>query len=60
MLLDPLHCYEKFIHAVGDRHQPRKNIRPLRTIPMYLIQGKHAKKVDILHCRKRICEFSMM
>jgi hypothetical protein len=32
MLLDPLHCYEKFIHAVGDRHQPRKNIRPLRTM----------------------------
>jgi hypothetical protein len=36
MLLDPLHCYEKFIHAVGDRHQPRKNIRPLRTTPYRL------------------------
>jgi hypothetical protein len=31
MLLDPLHCYKKFIHAVGDHHRPRKNIRPLRT-----------------------------
>jgi hypothetical protein len=24
MLLDPLHCYKKFIHAVGDHHRPRK------------------------------------
>jgi hypothetical protein len=31
MLLDPLHCYKKFIHAVGDRHRPRKNARPPRT-----------------------------
>jgi hypothetical protein len=31
MLLDPLHCYKKFIHAVGDHHRPRKNTRPLRT-----------------------------
>jgi hypothetical protein len=35
MLLDPLHCYKKFIHAVGDHHQPRKNIRPLRTEPLF-------------------------
>ena len=24
ILLDPLHCYKKFIHAVGDHHWPRK------------------------------------
>jgi hypothetical protein len=32
MLLDPLHCYKKFIHAVGDHHRPRKNTRPPRTM----------------------------
>jgi hypothetical protein len=31
MLSDPLHCYKKFIHAVGDHHRPRKNTRPPRT-----------------------------
>jgi hypothetical protein len=24
ILFDPLHCYKKFIHAVGDHHWPRK------------------------------------
>ena len=27
ILFDLLHCYEKFIHAVGDHHRPRKNTR---------------------------------
>ncbi len=31
ILFDPLHCYKKFIHAVGDHHWPRKNIRLVRT-----------------------------
>jgi hypothetical protein len=37
MLLDPLHCYKKFIHAVGDHHRPRKNTRPLRTGTVQLL-----------------------
>jgi hypothetical protein len=32
VLFDLLHCYKKFIHAVGDHHRPRKNTRPLRTV----------------------------
>jgi hypothetical protein len=31
ILFDPLHCYKKFIHAVGDHHWPRQNIRLVRT-----------------------------
>ncbi len=35
ILFDPLHCYKKFIHAVGDHHWPRKNIRLVRTIVLW-------------------------
>jgi hypothetical protein len=39
ILFDPLHCYKKFIHAVGDHHWPRKNIRLVRTEPIDRRQG---------------------
>ena len=29
-----LHCNKKFIHAAGDHHGSRQNIRPYRTILM--------------------------
>ncbi len=48
MLLDPLHCYKKFIHAVGDRHQPRKNIRPLRTVGVASLSIRHS--ANMLPC----------
>jgi hypothetical protein len=35
ILFDLLHCYKKFIHAVGDHHRPRKNARPLRTLRLW-------------------------
>ncbi len=31
MLFDLLHCYKKFIHAAGDHHWSRQNIRLVRT-----------------------------
>ena len=31
ILFNPLHCYKKFIHAAGDHHWPRQNIRLVRT-----------------------------
>jgi hypothetical protein len=43
MLLDPLHCYKKFIHAVGDHHRPRKNTRPPRT--MSFVFSRSTKKI---------------
>jgi hypothetical protein len=43
ILFDLLHCYKKFIHAVGDHHRPRKNTRPLRTTT---IADKLAYKKD--------------
>ena len=42
ILFDPLHCYKKFIHAVGDHHRPRKNTRLVRTrivFPGFLYRG---------------------
>ena len=39
ILFDLLHCYKKFIHAVGDHHRPRKNARPLRTAPIHSFAG---------------------
>ena len=35
ILFDLLHCYKKFIHAVGDHHRPRKNARSLRTLRLW-------------------------
>jgi len=35
ILFDPLHCYKKFIHAVGDHHWPRQNIRLVRTLRLW-------------------------
>ena len=32
ILFNPLHCYEKFIHAAGNHHWPRQNIRLIRTV----------------------------
>jgi hypothetical protein len=32
ILFDLLHCYKKFIHAAGDHHWSRQNIRLVRTI----------------------------
>jgi hypothetical protein len=31
ILFNPLHCYKKFIHAAGDHHWSRQNIRLVRT-----------------------------
>ena len=45
ILFDPLHCYKKFIHAVGDHHRLRKNIRPPRT-------KVHIKKIS----KKLFCQ----
>ena len=38
ILSDPLHCYKKFIHAAGDHHWPRKNIRLVRTVKLRISQ----------------------
>ena len=35
ILFDPLHCYKKFIHAVGDHHWPRQNIWLVRTLRLW-------------------------
>ncbi len=32
ILFNPLHCYKKFIHAAGDHHWSRQNIRLVRTL----------------------------
>jgi hypothetical protein len=48
-LFDPLHCYKKFIHAVGDHHWPRKNIRLVRT------QGNPGI-VSLRQYKKETCE----
>ncbi len=32
ILFNPLHCYEKFIHAAGNHHWSRQNIRLIRTL----------------------------
>ncbi len=32
--LQPLHCNEKFIHAAGNHHWSRQNIRLIRTVPL--------------------------
>ena len=31
ILFDLLHCYKKFIHAAGDHHWSRQNMRLVRT-----------------------------
>jgi hypothetical protein len=33
----PLHCYKKFIHAAGDHHWSRQNIRLVRTWYIFLL-----------------------
>jgi hypothetical protein len=38
--LQPLHCNEKFIHAAGNHHWSRQNIRLIRTS----IVSKHNKR----------------
>jgi hypothetical protein len=38
-----LHCNKKFIHAAGDHHGSRQNIRPYRTIS-HVPDGKDTKR----------------
>jgi hypothetical protein len=35
IIFNPLHCYKKSIHAAGDHHWSRQNIRLVRTITLY-------------------------
>ena len=42
ILFDPLHCYKKFIHAVGDHHWPRQIIRLVHTsVVIYISKSLH-------------------
>ena len=62
MLLDPLHCYEKFIHAAGDHHWSRQNIWLVRTegANMYNIHvhGGAPHIIRILNAEMQDCQES--